>query len=57
VRLLHLLSIGFLLSGLLTACLNTPPEERGKVYCPDCGGEVEALYETHFDLDKKKQRE
>jgi hypothetical protein len=38
----------FLLGLILTACAATPGKERGRVHCPACGTDFDALIEKRF---------
>ncbi len=39
---------GIILVMLLMACATTPGKERGRVVCPACGAEFDALFEKRF---------
>ena len=39
---------GIFLVMLLMACATTPGQERGRVVCPACGTEFDALFEKRF---------
>lgn len=45
---LRLLVVGLCLAVLLSACATKSSEPRGKVYCPACGAEFDALFEKRF---------
>jgi hypothetical protein len=37
-----------LLAALMMACATTPARERGRVVCPACGAEFDAIFEKRF---------
>ena len=43
---MHILLTSLLAVLLLSACAQV--EQRGKVHCPACGVELDALYETSY---------
>ena len=45
---LRVLIATLFLATLLTACTTTPGQVRGKVVCPACGNEFDALFEKRF---------
>ncbi len=45
---LRVLVAVLLMTALLTACATTPGQARGKVVCPACGNEFDALFEKRF---------
>jgi starvation-inducible outer membrane lipoprotein len=50
-KLMHCLRVliaTLFLAALLTACTTTPGQVRGKVVCPACGNEFDALFEKRF---------
>ena len=48
MRIFRLFIVGLALIVLVTACATNPNQERGKVYCPACGTEFDALFEKRF---------
>lgn len=48
MQIIRVLFIGTFLVTLLAACTTTPGQPRGKVLCPACGTEFDALFEKRF---------
>ena len=42
------LIVGLALIALTSACAANPDRERGRVLCPACGSEFDALFQKHF---------
>jgi len=40
--------IGIMLVVALAACTTTSGQERGRVYCPECGTDFDAIYQKRF---------
>ena len=48
MQIIRLLVVGITLIFMTTACATSPGKERGKIYCPACGTEFDALFEKRF---------
>jgi uncharacterized Zn finger protein (UPF0148 family) len=48
MQICRLLILGLALIVLASACATSPNQERGKVYCPACGTDFDALFEKRF---------
>ena len=48
MKTLRSLILGVLLIVVLAACTAAADKDRGRVLCPACGAELDALYEKHF---------
>jgi hypothetical protein len=48
MHFIRVLVAALFLAMLLMACATTPGKERGRVVCPACGVEFDALFEKHF---------
>ena len=46
--IIRLFVVSLLLSVLMTACVTRQDNRRGKVLCPACGTEFDALFEKRF---------
>lgn len=44
----RMLFAGLLVVLIMTACAQKPNEHRGKIYCPECGAEVDVLFQKRF---------
>ncbi len=48
MQIFRLLIVGLALIVLTSACATSPEKERGRVLCPACGSEFDALFQKKF---------
>lgn len=48
MKMLGIVAVCLFLAVSLAACVTTPPKERGRIHCPACGTEFDALIEKRF---------
>lgn len=48
MRIIYGLVLSLFLAISFTACVTTPAKEMGRVHCPACGHELDALYQKRF---------